>query len=239
VEQYAEALLERMENKHTMRLGRAFITYGSLYDVWTEKSDSGILSILDLTDRDTLYVRDSLLRTFSILMVIRWDEWHRFSELFLRERDSETRITDEVVMKLSSSDLMQCLGVSWALNFQNWIAAFNPVIIETGKIMACERNVMSSSSGHSEYVQVPDGGRLPFLLKESGSQLGRGGYGTVTQETIAAGHFRDRNRQPNPGVSRARKDFPVRPETNPLPSRRTRSLLENASLTRSTLTVNG
>ncbi|KAL4770691.1 ankyrin repeat-containing domain protein [Aspergillus nidulans var. acristatus] len=65
--------------------------------------------------------------------------------------------------------------------------------------MACERNVMSSSSGHSEYVQVPDGGRLPFLLKESGSQLGRGGYGTVTQETIAAGHFRDRNRQPNPG----------------------------------------
>ncbi|KAL4761394.1 uncharacterized protein BDW70DRAFT_168132 [Aspergillus foveolatus] len=63
--------------------------------------------------------------------------------------------------------------------------------------MACEKNVMSSSSGHSEYVPVPNGGRLPFLLKESGSQLGRGGYGTVTRETIAAGHFRDRNREPN------------------------------------------
>ncbi|KAL3437459.1 hypothetical protein BDV09DRAFT_192825 [Aspergillus tetrazonus] len=196
VEQYAEALLERMENTEAMRLGRAFITYDSLCHVW-EQSQSEILNNLDLTERDAIYVRNSLLRTFSILMVIRWDEWHRFSELFLRERDCETRFTDEVVMKLPPSNLKQYLGVSWALNFQNWIAAFDPIIIESGKIMACEKNVMSSSSGHSEYVPVPDGGRLPFLLKESGSQLGRGGYGTVTKETIAAGHLRDRDREPN------------------------------------------
>ncbi|KAL4819576.1 kinase-like domain-containing protein [Aspergillus spinulosporus] len=63
--------------------------------------------------------------------------------------------------------------------------------------MACEKNVRSRSEGHSVYEQVPDGARLPFLLIESGSQLGRGGYGTVTRETIVAGHFLDKNREPN------------------------------------------
>ncbi|KAL4754384.1 hypothetical protein BDW72DRAFT_200858 [Aspergillus terricola var. indicus] len=63
--------------------------------------------------------------------------------------------------------------------------------------MACEKNIKSSSNSRSEYAQVSDGARLPFLLKESVSELGRGGYGTVTQETIAKGHFLDRNREPN------------------------------------------
>ncbi|KAL4736592.1 hypothetical protein BDV11DRAFT_172728 [Aspergillus similis] len=180
-----------------MRLGRAFITYDSLREVWTEQKDSGILSNIGLTDEEAIHVGIKLLRTFSILVVMRWDEWHKFSGLFLQGRDCRSRSTDEEVMKLSSADLEQCLGRSWASNFQNWIAAFNPIIIEFGKIMACEKNMKPSSSGHSEYVQVPDGARLPFLLNQSGSQLGRGGYGTVTRETIPSGQFLDKARERN------------------------------------------
>ncbi|CBF86715.1 hypothetical protein AN2373.2 [Aspergillus nidulans FGSC A4] len=140
--------------------------------------------------------------------MIAWNGWHEFANLFLRGRDCGTRNTDEAVRKLSSPDLEQCLGVSYALNFQNWIAAFNPIVIQFGKIMACKRDIMLSSSGHSEYVQVSDGARLPFLLNESVSVLGRGGCSTVTREIIAEGQFQ-KSGECNIKVSRARK-LPVR-----------------------------
>ncbi|KAL4867884.1 hypothetical protein BDV12DRAFT_186302 [Aspergillus spectabilis] len=65
--------------------------------------------------------------------------------------------------------------------------------------MASREIIELSNTECREYVQIPDGARLPFLLNESGPELGKGGFGTVTRETIATGQFLDMNREPNVG----------------------------------------
>ncbi|KAL3482059.1 ankyrin repeat-containing domain protein [Aspergillus californicus] len=59
----------------------------------------------------------------------------------------------------------------------------------------------------NNYVQIPDGARLPFLLNEGDSELGRGGFGIVTRETIAAGHFLENGTLNRVGKVIARKRF--------------------------------
>ncbi|KAL4812113.1 kinase-like domain-containing protein [Aspergillus spinulosporus] len=169
--QYAEMILEQMLKKETP--SEAFITKDVLLRIWsTEKlKECAVFVGLNFCDQEITYIREHLLRTFSILVLISWDGWPHFRELFLKGSESRLGDNDDVVMNHPPTDLEQDLGLLWGHRFHEKIPVFNPIVIQSGK--------------DDEY---PHTSRLPFIPAEN-AQLGEGGYGRVTKEIIPAGQY--------------------------------------------------
>ncbi|KAJ0425052.1 hypothetical protein BJY00DRAFT_308937 [Aspergillus carlsbadensis] len=190
IERYRAEILELMYNRAWP--AREFITHLTLNNYWTEEKLRAATTAvgLVLVESQIQEVKDHLLRTLSILVLIGWDNWARFPDLFLRGENSLLGSKDDAVMELTHAKLEAGLGSNssaWA--FASSVCAFTPVVIEFRKMKQLELN--SGSRG---------GFRLPFLVDQV-LKLGSGAGGTVFRETIAPGGFRDEDGHLNPTAS--------------------------------------
>ncbi|KAL4777197.1 hypothetical protein BDW60DRAFT_221145 [Aspergillus nidulans var. acristatus] len=121
-------------------------------------------------------IRKDFLQTISLLVYVGWDEWSRFDTLFLLHKgpDQELDRTDRHfqeydVQTLSSADF---LGPMRGNLFFDNRHLFCPVEIVENQDLRLDGNW-----------------KLPFLMGKS-EPCGRGGFGRVTKEVIAASHYR-------------------------------------------------
>ncbi|KAK2803436.1 hypothetical protein FQN51_003543 [Onygenales sp. PD_10] len=154
-----------------------FITLHDLDQIWSNSCLATLGELVDgkRFDEETVdFIRRNLLRTLSILIHIRWDEWQKFGNMFVRHTD-DTGAPDRVDEKFEVATLFDLEGIlednSWASLFYDQICTFYPITIKEGESHEPARNE-----------------RLPFINGES-LLIGQGAYGKVTKETIAAGQF--------------------------------------------------
>ena len=156
--------------------GEDFVTVVSLREVWKGKALREFIEGVGLgfepNDKQLGFIEDNLLRTFSILVYMRWEreEWQNFLEIFMKDgafRDD--RRDSELPYELEDIEHETFLG-SWGLPFYNNQYTFIPIVLEQGKVIIYEK-----------------GRRLP--LKTGGEMLGIGAYATVTKEVIPEGHL--------------------------------------------------
>ncbi|KAK2790109.1 hypothetical protein FQN53_000349 [Emmonsiellopsis sp. PD_33] len=154
-----------------------FITLHDLDQIWNNSCLATLGELVDgkRFDEETVdFIRRNLLRTLSILVHIRWDEWQQFGDMFLRHMD-DTGTPDRVDEKFEVATLYDLEGIlednSWASLFYDHICTFYPLIIKEGENHEPARNK-----------------RLPFINGEL-LPIGQGAYGKVTKEIIAAGQF--------------------------------------------------
>jgi hypothetical protein len=121
-------------------------------------------------------IRKDFLQTISLLVYVGWDEWSRFDTLFLLHKgpDQELDRTDRHIQEydvqtLSSADF---LGPMRGNLFFDNRHLFCPVEIVENQDLRLDGNW-----------------KLPFLMGKS-EPCGRGGFGRVTKEVIAASHYR-------------------------------------------------
>ena len=164
-----ESLTERTHNLDSP--AERFISQTSLKEVWTSDNLRKFLNILNReTDPQIIhYVRSNLIKTLSILVIIKWDQWTRFSKIFLEDRNG--RGDDALPFTFSALEDESFFGKSFAQEFFNMQYTFLPIIIEQG-----ENQIYSRSRP------------LPFI-KSKRRQIAVGGYGVVTKEVIARDQF--------------------------------------------------
>ncbi|KAL2872396.1 uncharacterized protein BJX67DRAFT_376218 [Aspergillus lucknowensis] len=193
---YAGRLSQELLNKDLR--GQEFITEKILRDFWTDNELAKAASEMELPfGGDKInFVKKHLIRTFSILVKILWDEWEKFPGLFLH---GKLGTTDDQVMSLSREKLEESLGPAWGLNFYTSIPIFNPINITEGQVITSRKKDMNNGENaeRKKYVDEPRGIRLPFCLDKDGRMLGAGASGTVTEVTIAAGQYIDKHGHPN------------------------------------------
>jgi hypothetical protein len=154
--------------------GKDFVPEKALCDIWHHYLKE-FLNVLGITpyEEDLIYIWNNLLNILSILVVIRWKEWHRFSHIFLEPmRDPEpSRLDDSIPFPLDKLSDESFLGEMGPF-FYSQQYTFKPIVVEEGK-----------ASDH------PSWSRVPFIQIES-EELGRGNYGVVTKEAIAPYQFK-------------------------------------------------
>jgi hypothetical protein len=153
-----------------------FITEHSLRKIWNGGLLTGFLEALGY--EDNVLVGDilmNLIKTISILVSIRWDQWHRFGGIFLTYRDvavlrhdRKDRALPHPLQVLGDASF---LGKSWAVDFSRMQSSFLPIIVEQGK--------------NTTYPRTRP---LPFIRSQT-AKIATGAYGVVTKETIAKYQF--------------------------------------------------
>ncbi|KAL4756021.1 ankyrin repeat and protein kinase domain-containing protein [Aspergillus foveolatus] len=138
-------------------------------------------------------IRRDFLQTISLLVYVGWDDWSGFDTLFLLHRgpDQELDRTDQHIHKydvhtLSSSDFLGPMRGN--LFFDN-------------RHLFCPIEIVEN-----ENVRRDGNWKLPFLEGKS-EPCGRGGFGRVTKEVIAASHYRSVHGQSVSEKTVARKVF--------------------------------
>ncbi|GFG25124.1 isoform 2 of receptor-interacting serine/threonine-protein kinase 4 [Aspergillus udagawae] len=120
-------------------------------------------------------IRRNFLQTISILISVNWDDWSRFDEIFFSHQGSDGTLdrTDHSLRHYNLQSLRSdsFLGPVFGSLFFDARYIFCPIDIEEGSNLSFE-----------------DGWRLPFLPAES-QPRGRGGFGLITREVIAARHY--------------------------------------------------
>lgn len=153
--------------------GKEFVSETDLHTIWDYRLQD-FLGVLGKTldDDDLLYIRENLLKILSILVAIGWSEWHRFYNVFLEPMKDHrrSRLDKSIPFDLDVLEHRSFLG-DWGRNFRDNQYMFYPIMVEEGKALEYER-------------WRP----VPFILKE-GEELGRGNYGVVRKEAIAAHQF--------------------------------------------------
>lgn len=174
-----EQLLTEVSNAiETPNAGIArFAPRDALMRIWTPE----VLRQLFPRERSSFIraVRRDFVQTISILIYAKWDRWSRFDEIFFSHQGSDGTLdrTDRNIRHYDLPTLTSegFLGpVTGSLFFDNRYI-FCPVDIEEGRNLCRE-----------------DGWRLPFLPAES-ELRGRGGFGQITKEVIAARHYYQRS----------------------------------------------
>jgi hypothetical protein len=165
-----------------------FITEHSLRKIWNGGLLTGLLQVLGY-DEDNGLVGDvlmNLIKTISILVSIRWDEWPRFAGIFLEYRDRAVLRHDRKDRALPHSLQVledgSFLGKSWAVDFSMMQSSFLPIIIEQGK--------------NTTYPRTRP---LPFIRSKR-EKIATGAYGVVTKETIAKYQFLPQNEFHSPDL---------------------------------------
>jgi hypothetical protein len=153
-----------------------FITEHSLRKIWNGGLLTGLLEVLGYEDNGLVGdILMNLIKTISILVSIRWDEWPRFSGIFLEYRDvavlrhdRKDRALPHPLQVLGDASF---LGKSWAVDFSRMQSSFLPIIVEQGK--------------NTTYPRTRP---LPFIRSQT-AKIATGAYGVVTKETIAKYQF--------------------------------------------------
>jgi hypothetical protein len=156
------------------RLKERFITSDNLKLIWARYSVCGLFLSLELylSEDEIDYVHSHLLKTISILIFTRWDEWPAFRQIFLDDIPRcRSRNDDALPYSVEVLERDDFFGPPYGSEFAAGQHIFIPIVIEEGENMTCDIE-----------------SRLPFL--ESGEELiGVGGYGEVSKVVIARGQF--------------------------------------------------
>lgn len=157
------------------RPSEKFVPYACLEDIWT---DVRLGKFIDLFrpgfDRVLIpLVKESLLRTLSILVYINWPDWSLFGPIFVHHRNArgERDRLDDHLHRYTLEALNVFLDPIRADHFlaERW--TFCPIVLEEG----------TTQHFSSDW-------RLPFVNPEP-TPIGSGGYGQVTKEVIASRQF--------------------------------------------------
>ncbi|KAI9371097.1 hypothetical protein BJX61DRAFT_548547 [Aspergillus egyptiacus] len=120
-------------------------------------------------------IRKDFVQTISILIYIQWEDWTRLDPVFLCHLGPDRTLdrTDRNIRRYELHTLMSddFLGPGAGSRFFDFRYIFCPIDIE-------EESVLTA----------PDGWRLPFLAAKA-EPRGKGGFGEVTKEVIAARHY--------------------------------------------------
>jgi hypothetical protein len=156
--------------------GENFVTIASLREVWKweglQEFIEGIGLGFEASKEDLNFIEKNLLKTFSILVYIRWkpNKWQKFPEIFMKDgRFRDDRLDDKLPYDLDVIKHKDFLG-SFGEDFYAYQNIFIPIVLREGEIIKHKR-----------------GRRLP--LKTGGKELGSGAYGKVTKEVIPEGHL--------------------------------------------------
>lgn len=172
INQTLDEILSRIHN----RGGDEFITYHDLREFWTERQLREFIRIMEIgvTRESIALIRGRFLRTLSILVLIRWNEWRNFNQIFLLPPGNgcseQGRSDDRLPYRLP--ELETFLARSFAHDFHGKQSIFCPIEIKEGEDMTWDRSW-----------------RLPFISDES-KPCPPGSYGEVTKEVIAVGQIR-------------------------------------------------
>jgi hypothetical protein len=166
-----ESISEAVHNNGTH--GAEFISSRALCDIW-HFLIAEFLDIIapNIARNDISYIWENLLSIISVLVRIRWPDWHRFPSLFMEHmRDPILRRSDNDI-PFEKSDLcdVALLGTHGEA-FWNTQYLFHAITIVEG-----------------EPAEYPRSRPLPFLGKQR-EKLGQGSYGVVWKETIAPYHY--------------------------------------------------
>ena len=175
-----DRLQEATVNNDRDSIQDRFITEYSLRKIWNGGLLRGLLEVLGYEDNGLVGdILMNLIKTISILVSIRWDEWPRFGGIFLEYRDGAVLRHDRKDRALPHSLQVlgdpSFLGKSWAVDFSRMQSSFLPIIVEQGKI-----------------VTYPRTRPLPFIRSKR-EKIATGAYGVVTKETIAKYQFLPQN----------------------------------------------
>lgn len=152
-----------------------FVPYACLEDIWTDaRLEKFVHLVHPGFDRVLIpLVKESLLRTLSILVYISWPDWPLFGAIFVHHRNAygERDRLDDRVTRYTLETLTVFLNPICADRFlaERW--TFCPIVLEEGKTQ-----------------QFSGDWRLPFVNSEP-IPIGSGGYGQVTKEIIASRQF--------------------------------------------------
>ncbi|KUJ23541.1 kinase-like protein [Mollisia scopiformis] len=161
-----------------------FIIPQDLHEIWRPQILRNFLGVLGYSGEENLVqtVLDHLIKTISILVYIRWEEWSRFESIFfpngwgkpVREDRTDARIPyPDIILE---EDQFLGSGDAAASDFFNHQNVYIPKIIEQGK-----------------RILIPKTTPLPFIKKQQ-EKIAVGGYGVVTKEVIAKHHFRPKSK---------------------------------------------
>ena len=159
-----------------------FITKPQLEKIWTQERLEAFCRMIEPNtseeDIETTMIRlkEDLLRTLSILVVISWNGWLRFPDVFFNTRKSTGERVDTEI-ETCEKEILQHSGYlgseHWAREFIDRRNEFFPITIE-----------------YKDIKEYDIGRRLPFVLPRSSVKaLGAGASGTVTKEDIAMGQY--------------------------------------------------
>jgi len=150
-----------------------YITKHCVKTIWNDLRLKEFCRIVDIEEHEeesVKHIKNELLQTLSILVSIRWNEWHRFRNIFLGlqyDKRKDKNIKNYRREDLAAKDFLRTRDSAGA--FFRIRDAFIPIPIKQGMVKVYKK-----------------GRRLPFVdLEQNEIELGVGGYGTVTKATIA------------------------------------------------------
>jgi hypothetical protein len=179
-EDFFDKIREKIIEKtyHVQDPTKRFITIDDQKKIWGPTELEKVKGILGLDDEQFKDLKESFLRTLTILIKIHWRKWREFKSLFLEPpaKDAKGKYswTDKHIFTCNIEGLSRLGSNHMVYSFMEHRHAFQPIVIE-------ERQIIVEKS-----IQW----RLPFLPSKETRVLGEGSYGKVTMETIAPGHYR-------------------------------------------------
>ncbi|KAH0559802.1 hypothetical protein GP486_003678 [Trichoglossum hirsutum] len=167
---------EEMRQKIDERIQRPgeangkFVTAKSLQEVWRFELER-FLEDLGLGDQEQWeFVDTNLLKTLSILVYMRWDNWSKFTEVFMKDGQfRKDRVDSKLPYQLTTLRDKSFLG-GWGSSFIDHQYIFIPIVLTQGKIETYRTER-----------------RLP--LNTGSKELGSGAFGKVTEEVIPPGQL--------------------------------------------------
>ncbi len=149
-----------------------FVSEHSLSKIWSRTVMARFLELLGYGNSPDLVslAMEFLVKTISILVSIRWDEWGKFGELFFEYRAAVRHDRKDTHLPYTSEVLQdsEFLGKRWGILFFREQSVYLPLVINQGSNPIFPRNRP-----------------LPFILSKT-EPIAQGGYGSVTREVIAA-----------------------------------------------------
>jgi hypothetical protein len=155
-----------------------FITLPSLRTIWTDQMLKDFLAVLghDGRGNPVKTVQEDLIKTVSILVHMKWEDWSRFESIFFPDgweklacEDKTDKNLPHARATLSEHSFLQ--DGSAATDFLNHQNKYLPMVIK-----------------QFESAFVPKWQPLPFIKSEQ-RNIGSGGFGIVTREVIAHHQF--------------------------------------------------
>jgi hypothetical protein len=166
--------IRRKIRKHIQRSEKSsekFITAKSLQEIWRFELVEFLKGLgLDKQEQYT-FIDKNLLKTLSILVHIRWDDWPKFTEIFMEGQGfRKDRVDSKLPYDLAILQEESFLGGGSGEDFSDSQYIFIPIILTQGKIDT-----------------YPIERRLP--LNTGGRVLGKGAFGKVMEEVIPQGQL--------------------------------------------------
>lgn len=156
----------------------AFIPYAKLKEIWSDDLLARFLDYqqIELDEDQINTAKENLLRTISLLLIIRWTDWWRFKDIFFpADSNLACRRRDTNVLSFETSELAD----------PSFLGGNDPDRIVFFLQKRWEYFPLKLKEGSQ--TEVHGDSRLPFIHEPE--PCGCGAYGEVTKEVIARGQY--------------------------------------------------